>query len=274
MESRITGDLAEALSGEMTPKFIATVDKDGLPNLVLLVSLEPDTETRMAYGEFLLNKTAKNLDTNTKCGILVITEQLSWWSLTGDHVGYEKAGPLVDRFNSKEMFRYNAYMGIRRAGLIDLRSVEQSGKVGKLTLAADFGLARLSRGRFAREGVDKLPLPVHEKFARLQAVKILSYVGPDGYPVCMPIMSMQPADHKTLVFGTLSAPNSVEKIPEGTTCAINVVTFDPISYQVKGSFTGYRGALFGKRGAIEIESVWSTSPPLPGERIDADTRKL
>ena len=275
MEPEIKGKLREALSGEMTPKFLATVDAQGKVNVVLIATLEPNGERKVAYADFLMNKTAKNLDENSKVGVLVITEGLDWWSMTGDFTGWEKTGPLVDHFNEMDLFKYNAYTGVRRAGKIDLRTMEDSGKVGKLALLADFGITKMKSGSFAREGgAGKMPPPVAEKYGRLMGVKILAYVRNDGYPECFVIQSAQPADNKTLVFGTLSASSKIAQLPEKTFCAVNVVTFEPVSYQVKGVFTGFSGTLWGKMGAIEIESVWCTSPPLCGERIDLDQRVL
>ena len=274
MDQTIEGKLHEALSGEMVPKFLATVDEQGKPNVVLIATIEPDGPRRMVFADFLMNKTAKNLDGNPKVGVCVITEDLAWWSMTGDHLGWEDKGELVERFNSKDLFRYNAYTGIRRAGKIDLRAVVDSGAVGKLALLMDFNLTRMRKGSRARpDSPDKMPPPVADKFGRLMAVKILAYVGADGYPVCFPVQSAQPADNGTLVFGTLTLPEPVAKMPDRTACAVNVVTFEPVSYQVKGTFTGYAGSLLGKTGAIEIESVWSTSPPLMGERIDQDQKQ-
>jgi hypothetical protein len=263
------------MSGEFTPKFLATVDEQGLPNLVLIASIEPATDTRMVFADFLMNKTGKNLDRDAKVGVLVITEQLDWWSMTADHVGWERTGDLVDHFNSNDLFRYNAYTGIRRAGKMDLRSMPAKGKYGKLALLTDFASTKMTAGKFAQEvGPDKMPFRVMQKFSRLAAIKVFSYIGADGYPVILPILSAQPADAKTLVFGMQSSPNALRDIPKNTPCAINVVTFEPVSYQVKGTFAGFSGTTLGKKGVIAIDSVWSTSPPLCGERIDLDTRIL
>ena len=275
MTSKIEGKLHDALSQEMTPKFLATVDADGIPNVVLVASIEGDGSDKLVFADFLMNKTAVNLDANPKVGVCVITEDLDWWFMTGDHTGWENKGPLVEGINDKELFRYNSYTGIRRAGRIDLRAIEATGSVGKLSLLADFNLTRLRKKSFARsEGTDKMPPTVQDKFGRLMAVKILSYVGADGYPVCVPIQSALPADNRTLLFGTLTAPALIADLPKRTHCAVNVVTFEPISYQIKGFFSGYSGALLGKTGAIEIDSVWCTSPPLLGERIDLDKQRL
>ncbi len=271
MESKIKGKLHDAMDYEFTPKFLATVDEEGKPNVVLIATMEPGGETRMNYADFLMHKTARNLDGNSKTGVLVITEQLAWWTMLADQVGWEEKGPLVDHFNSTDLFRYNAYTGVRRVGMLDLKEMLATGAVGKLGLLSDFTKTLISRGSFGRgNGSEKMTNNVKEKFGRLQAVKVLSWVREDGYPVAVPVLSMQPSNSRTLVFGMGTAPEMIQDIPANAPCAVNVVTFEPVSYQVKGTFTGYYSTLLGKMGVIEIDSVWCTSPPLCGERIDAD----
>lgn len=273
MEQIIQGKLHDSLSEEMVPKFLATVNDKGEPNVVLVATIRPNGEDRMAFGDFLLNKTAGNLDGNPKTAVLVMTEQLEWWSMTTDFSGWEETGELVETFNSSDLFRYNAYTGIRRAGKLDNAKIIETGKVGKLGLALDFGMTGLSKNFLKSNGkTEKMPMPVAEKFSRIQAVKILSYVREDGYPVCLPLMSSQPIDSANLVFGLGCTPDLIKDMPEKTFCAVNVVTFDPVSYQIKGTFQGYAGTLFGKKGVINVEQVWCTSPPLCGERIDQDLK--
>ena len=273
MKQLIQGKLHESLSEEMVPKFLATVNEKGEPNVVLVATICPNGKEQMAFGDFLLNKTALNLDGNSKTSVLVITENLEWWSMATNFSGWEETGPLVESFNSSDLFRYNAYTGIRRAGKLEIENMVASGKVGKLSLAIDFALTGLGKKFLKTNGkTEKMPLPVAEKFSRIQAVKILSYVREDGYPVCLPLLSTQPIDKNNLAFGLGCAPELIHSIPEKTFCAINVVTFDPVSYQVKGTFQGYAGTPLGKKGVVQVEQVWCTSPPLCGERIDQDLK--
>ena len=58
---RLTPSLKEALSGEMTPKFLATRDLAGKPNIVPVTTITPYDDETLVFGEFMLNKTKKNL---------------------------------------------------------------------------------------------------------------------------------------------------------------------------------------------------------------------
>ena len=61
--------------------------------------------------------------------------------------------------------------------------------------------------------------------------------------------------------------DQLASVPAGTRMAANVVTMDPISYQVKGTYEGTSGPLTGRLGRLTIDEVYSASPPLPGEPI-------
>ncbi len=67
--------LLTALQGEMTPKFLATRNGAGVPNVVPVVSIlpsesEPDT---LFFGNFLLRKSIQKLQEDPWVFVLVIT---------------------------------------------------------------------------------------------------------------------------------------------------------------------------------------------------------
>ncbi len=144
--------LMKALSGEMTPKFLATRSAEGIPNVVPVTSImpagdvlrprSPQGEDRLIFGNFLLHKSVRNLDSDPRVGILVITTDLEGWVLQGDFVEWQRKGPYVDRLNSTDLLRYNAYTGIRNAGVVQVRAVLRHFRLSKLRVLADYLLAR------------------------------------------------------------------------------------------------------------------------------------
>jgi hypothetical protein len=164
------------------------------------------------------------------------------------------------------MLRYNAYTGIRNAGVIRVRSVETAFSLSRLQVAKDFALARLAAlGGQARTQDDiRVPLPVRREFARMAAVKVLAWVRADGYPFVVPALSLQPKGERWLVarlndpLGTCS--RSVP--PAGVRVAANVLTAEAISYQAKG-----RWEQSGKTGTVCVQSIYAGGPPLPGGRV-------
>jgi hypothetical protein len=261
------------LRGEKTPRFLATRSPEAEPNVVPCLSLIPDDDDQadiLFFGNFLLRKSIKNLERDARVGILVVTPELHGWILTGDFLEFQRTGAYVERQNSARMLRYNAYSGIRNAGLIRVRSVEAAFTLSRLQVAKDFALARLAalggrpRGGTARDqdGV-RVPLPVRREFARMAAIKVLAWVRGDGYPLIVPALSLQPKGERELVgrlHDRLGSPQPLP--PTGAPVATNVLTAEAISYQAKG-----RWEQSGKTGTIRVQAVYAGGPPLPGGRI-------
>jgi hypothetical protein len=262
-----------ALRGEKTPRFLATRSPEAEPNVVPCLSLIPDDDDQadiLFFGNFLLRKSIKNLERDARVGILVVTPELHGWILTGDFLEFQRTGAYVERQNSARMLRYNAYSGIRNAGLIRVRSVEAAFTLSRLQVAKDFALARLAAlGGMPRSGTThdqdgvRVPLPVRREFARMAAIKVLAWVRGDGYPLIVPALSLQPKGERELVgrlHGRLGSPQPLP--PTGAPVATNVLTAEAISYQAKG-----RWEQSGKTGTIRVQAVYAGGPPLPGGRI-------
>lgn len=252
--------LLDALRGEMTPKFLATRNAAGVPNVVPCISLQPadDQPDIVFFGNFLLRKSIRNLKEDARVGILVITPELRGWILKGDFVEFQRTGAYVDKVMSGSLLRYNAYTGIRDAGIIRVRSVENTFAISKLQVMTDFLRARfagLSKLSHTDDGVN-LPRQVQNEFAKMIAVKVLAWLGDDGYPIVVPALSMQPADAKNLICHT--SPK-LPRPPAGAQVATNILTFEAISYQVKG--------MWDARGKICVQEVYAGGPPVPGERV-------
>ncbi len=261
--------LIEALRGEMVPKFIATADAAGKPNVVPMTSITDWDDHTLIFCELMIWKTRRNLAENKKVCIAVMTERLDGWIIRGDFREFVTTGPMIDRLNETSFMRYNAYLGARRGGIIDVRQVTHSFHLNYLGIIRDLLPVWTAKPLLGREsGKRKMPPTVQEKFSRLQAVKLVSYVGTDGYPRIIPAMSMLPLSSAEVVFGTNGFAADWAQVPTNAPVAATVITFDPISYQIKGSFTGQRRWPVGKLGTMRIDEVYSASPPVPGERID------
>jgi len=254
--------LLDAMRGETTPKFLATRSAEGIPNVVPCVSMLPaeDQPDTVFFGNFLLRKSIQNLKQDTRVGILVITPELRGWMLKGDFLEFQRTGPYVDRQMSGSLLRYNAYTGVRDAGIIRVRSVEGDFAISKLQVAKDYLLARLSALAGHADGGIVMPLAVRREFARMVAVKVLAWIGKDEYPDIIPTLSLQPAGEKSLVCwrGSSEFPSP----PADALVAANILTFEAISYQAKG-----RWSASGKIGTIRVREVYAGGPPYPGGRV-------
>jgi len=250
--------LLEALHGEMTPKFLATRNAEGNPNVVPCVSILPaeDQPDTLYFGNFLLRKSIKNLEEDQRLAVMVITEDLQGWILRGDFVEFQRTGPYVDRQMNSSLLRYNAYTGIRNAGVIRVTSIDWSFSISRLQVLSDFISAKLASLR----GNIRIPLAVQREFARMVAVKVLAWIERDGYPIMRPALSLQPSGQYAMTawLGGKTLPTP----PQGARVASNILTFEAISYQAKG-----RWYPFGKSGAIQVQEGYAGGPPIPGGRV-------
>jgi hypothetical protein len=256
--------LQTALRGEMTPKFLATRSPDGTPNVVPVVSLQPadDQPDVLFFGNFLLRKSIGNLEQDPRVGVMVITPELEGWVLTGDFLEFQRTGSYVDRQMSGSLLRYNAYTGIRNAGLIRIREIRGNFRISRMRVLADYLLAMLvpAPTADADSRMTRLPLPVREVFGRMTAVKVLAWIDADGYPLVIPSLSLRPAGPAGLACFRPSA--AMELPPDGVAAASNILTLDAISYQAKGHWESRRPG-----GVLLVDEVYAGGPPLPGGRV-------
>lgn len=261
--------LLQALGHEMTPKFLATRSTNGIPNVVPCTSIMPagDVEERLIFGNFLLRKSVSNLDEDSRVGIVVITTDLEGWMLQGDFQGWQRAGAYVDRLNSTDLLRYNAYTGIRNAGIIQVREVLRDFRISKLRVLADYGLARMAPAPSPPHGATAMPLPVRERFSLLTAVRVLAFSGNEGYPVVVPTLSLQPAGESTLVCTEGLFADLLEPLPPGRPVAANLLTQGVVSFQAKGMWLGSRRLMGARLGIMSVTAVYAGGPPIPGRQI-------
>ena len=92
------------------------------------------------------------------------------------------------------------------------------------------------------------------------AVKVLAWLDDNGYPVLRPALSLQPSGQNTLTTwlgaGDLPVPEDAVRV------ASNILTFEAISYQAKGTWQAA-----GKAGVLHVQEVYAGGPPYPGRRV-------
>ncbi|NLB54137.1 MAG: hypothetical protein GX808_14535 [Syntrophomonadaceae bacterium] len=149
--------------------------------------------------------------------------------------------------NNTTLFKYNAYTGVRSAGLISIESVTRNQSIAKIIMAASYLANTIKKADFS------LNPTVMEKFARLQSVKALTWMTDQG-PEISPVTTIQ-VDHNTMEFYNHDCPAQCQ-------AALAVITMDPVSYQVKGSLKRQKG-----KCSLKVEEIYSGGLPLPGQRI-------
>ncbi len=262
--------IIEALSGPVTPKFLATRDAQGIPNVVPVISLEAADEGTIIFGEMMIWKTRRNLEADARVSILVLPADLRGWTIRGRFAEFQRGGPHYEHIMESEAIRYNAYSGIRSAGVIEVLDVTRTFKLSQARLLLDTARGRWLARRLSRDGTEggAVPPQVQEKFDRLRAAKVLAYLDASGHPDCLPAFPLLPAGPARLVWGG-RAPEDAADLTPGSPVAAAVITGEPVAYQVKGEFAGWRRSLGRRLGVIDVREAYSASPPLPGKRLPA-----
>jgi hypothetical protein len=256
-----------ALAAARTPKFLATRSADGIPNVVPVLSLEPADEQTIIFGEMMIWKTRRNLEADPRVAIMVLAPDLHGWTIRAQFVEFQRSGPHFDHVMVSENVRYNAYGGIRSAGVIRVLEVTRSFKLSQGRLLLDTARSRWLARRLSPDGPAGrvMPAQVVEKFSRLRAAKALAFLDGSGHPDCLAALPLIPAGPARLVFG--GAAQDLDGLAPGSPIAAAVLTLEPVAYQVKGVFAGLRASLGRRLGVIDVREAYSASPPLPGQQL-------
>jgi hypothetical protein len=259
-----------ALEPMMKVGLLATVTPEGLPHLTLLSSLRPSTADQMTFGQFVEGASKKQLRENPKAGFLAMTLNKDLWRGKATFTHTARHGREFEQYNETPMFRYNAYFGVHTVYYLDL--VEQSGRqalpMGKVILAA---VQTMLARPLARQ---RSPEPVLNPWTqgllnKLDNLKFLSYVGPDGYPVIIPTIQAQAADAEHVIFSLGAYGDELAEIPPGATVSVFGMSLDMVDVLLRGEFQGLEKApavplIPGLRyGRIRVNWVYSPMPPKP-----------
>jgi hypothetical protein len=268
-EVRLNPAVVRALAGARTPKFLATRDAEGVPNVVPVLSLEAADERTIIFGELMIWKTRRNLEADPRVAIMVLTPALSAWTIKAEFVEFQRSGAYFDRLMAGENVRYNAYGGIRSAGVIRVLEVTRELKLSHAALLLDTARGRWLARRLSHDGPvpGTMPVQVVEKFSRLRAAKALAWLDGNGHPDCLPAFPLLPAGRSRLVLGGRAAVGALADATPGSLVAAAVLSMEPVAYQVKGDFAGLRASLGRRFGVIDVHEAYSACPPLPGERL-------
>lgn len=247
------------------PKFLATVDEAGVPNIVPVLTLKCADESTLIFARMMVWKTARNLESTGKAAAVCLGPGMSVWSVKGDFVEFARRGDYIEEYQKSFLFRYNAYAGAEQVGVIRIREVLPVQPVRWIkTLSAQRALSKIAEKRFSAAGKGPMPLQVINQFKRKGALKYIAETGQDGYPAASPALAMFPVGRDKLL---VSAHHCVN-LPNNGKVSACVITPDITAYQVKGGW----GDKF-KSGGVEyreilVEEAYTASPPLPGKKIE------
>jgi hypothetical protein len=244
---------------------LATVDPQGLPHVSLITSIQAKSPRQLMFGQFSEGLSKKHLKNDPHAGFLVMSREKELWRGKARWTGEASRGEDYEMYNRKPMFRYNSYFGIHTVHYLDL--VEFSGKEPLPAAGVAIGslITMLARRFAAAEKPERILKPWAEKHVtKLGTLKFLAYVGGDGYPVIVPVVPCQAAGSARLVFAPTVHRAELAAISASATVAVFALNLQMESVLIRGRFNGYRHYAGLRAGAIDIDWVYNSMPPMQG----------
>jgi len=267
VDSGLKQDLIDAMKTFETPKFMATKDSSGEPNVVPVLSWTVYEGNTLVYGDFMTYKTRNNLNNgNTKFSILVFTTDLDSWLIKADFESFHRNDEIYEFIAQTPLFRYNQYTNARGAGVAEAIWASEKFGISKMNVLLAFLKAKLASRKVpiqeSNEG--NMPLNVFNRMSQMAAVKIIAYISEDGYPIVYPEFGMLPVSSNRIVLKRGEEKRRGFSIKDGSRVAVSLVTLEPAAFQLKGNFR----VLNDSTGYIELDRVYTCSLPRPGARVD------
>jgi hypothetical protein len=256
----------QALDVELKVGILGTVNAAGLPHLTMISSLRPYSAQGLVWGQFTEGLSKAFIRQNPKAGFLIMSLDKQVWRGKALFTHTARSGPEYDHYNAQPMFRYNAYFGIHTVYYLDL--VEHSGKqalpMGQVIFAAIKTLLAQRLGkRSTRQAV--LNPWTQALLNKIDNLKFLGYIGADGFPVILPIIQARPLDELRVIFSTSAFGGELSAIPAGIPMAVFGMSFDMEDVLLRGVFAGIRRIGGMRCGLVEVDWVYNSMPPTPGQ---------
>ncbi len=262
----LSADLRNALSIFEMPKFMLTKDASGEPNSALVLSWTT-YHNNLVYGDIMTYKSRQNLlEGNSEMSLLVMTMSLDSWLVKANFESYHSNDEVYEFMAMTPFFRYNQYTNARGAGLAEPVSTSEKYSISKVSVLTSFLRAKMAVRRVEHVATDEgnMPPAILRRFAQMAAVKVLSFIDDDGYPVGFPEFGMLPVHSNRVVVKRHQEKRRGYKLASGQRVAISLVTLEPAAFQMKGTFR----ELDANTGFVEIDRAYVCSLPRPGERVD------
>jgi hypothetical protein len=251
---------------EMKVGLLATVTPEGLPHVTMLSTVMACGPAQVCFGQFTEGMSKKHILQNPKTGFLMMSLDRNLWRGKATYTHSARNGREYDYYNNVPMFRYNAYFGIHTVYYLDL--VEQTGRsplpMNRIILAAvQTMLARMLGGKPGR-------IPVINPWTRafldkMDNLKFLAYIGPDGYPLIIPAIQAQSLDTQHVLFSTSVYTEELMAIPTGVPLAVFSMALTMEDVLLRGTYQGIRRVGGIKAGVVEVDWVYNPMPPVPGQ---------
>lgn len=244
---------------------ISTVTGEGLPHITLITTLQANTPSQLIWGQFIEGMSKENVRNNPKTGFLIMTMERAFWTGRALWTHEKHEGPEYVMYNDKPLYRYNTYTGIHTVHYMDLVEISEKLSLDMPSIAGGAVLAKIAKGGLAQKTEPKILNLWSEKlFNKIDALKFISFVDQDGYPVILPIIQAQAAGSAKIVFTPEPYAGKMLNISRGTPVAVFGMNFGLESVLAEGEFKGFRKSRGVNLGVVDIGRVYNSMPPKQG----------
>jgi len=254
---------------EVMVKLVSTIDPRGWPHITLISSNRAKNKNQVIWGQFTEGLSKKYIKENPKQGIFWMTAEMPFKILQAKvKLNYTKTeGEDIEYFNKLDLMRYNAYISVGKVFYNDVIAVSPIRKLSLIGIIKGILLDMIGKGATKTELSEKrLNVIGYKLFKGPLNPKFVSYVDPeDGYPIIIPCIQLQAADHNRLIFPPTVLKEDLEKIPPNSKIAVFGMNTDLVSQLVNGTFKGFEKFRGIKFGVVEIEEIYNSCPPLVGK---------
>ncbi len=266
--SELSEKAMEFTQPEIMMKLIATVDPRGWPHITIITGNRAISKEEIVWGQFSQGLSKKYVEElNPKIGFIYMSADMPFQILQvkADFTHSKMEGDDIEYFNKSQLMRYMTYMRVFKVYYNKIvtargpRTLSLGGLAGgiiKSLIGKGGAKTELDEKRLNVLGMKIFKGPANPKF--------IAYIDSDGYPILLPCIQLQAADHNRLVFPLTVLKQDLEMIPVGVNVAVLGMTLDLASQLVNGTYKGVEKFRGIKMGVIEIEEIYNSAPPLAG----------
>jgi len=265
--SELSKDAIEFTQPDVMLKLVSTIDDRGWPHITLITSNRAIDERHVVWGAFTEGTSKENVKKNPKQGVFYMTAEMpfKFLQVKAKFSHIKKEGKDLEHFNKSQLMRYFTYVRVHTAYYSDVIAASPVRSLPLGGIIKGLLLNMIGKGG-AKTKIDEKRLNVigYGLFKAPIAVRAIAYIDPsDGYPVIIPCIQLQAADHNRLVFPPSVLKQDLYNIPVDSMVAVFCMNFEFANQLVKGPFKGFKRFRGIKLGVIEIEEIYNSSPPIP-----------
>jgi hypothetical protein len=245
---------------------LATQNEQGLPHLTLITTMQANSSVEIVWGQFTEGISKKNILSNPKTGFLIMTLDKSLWRGKAIWKQSKTEGEEYVRFNKLPMWRYNSYFGLHTIHFMNLVETTEKASLPVAGIVLSALLTKVSKGNAKTKKDGRIFNAWTEAFFnKLDTLKFLAYVSEDGFPIIVPLLQCQASDSYRLVFHPGVYSDELNSIKKGTDVAVFGLSLAMEDVLVRGKFTGFERHQAVKLGIIDVNWVYNSMPPIPGQ---------